>query len=573
MTNLDLSTETLHRLKQSAAQYDMSVDTFVNHLLDDQKIPFEIILDHLQDVVVLFDTQDHFIYANKATEWLLEPYGLTRSQILGKTPRELGFAEDAVAFGEADVNHVIATRKTHSSVFKTTNEQGTVALETHLIPVCDAQEDILYLLSVSHNISKRTKMEESLRQSEANYRLLFKEAPIAIWKRDFSEIKAYLEALRASGIEDMETYLRAHPEEIAKCLMTVKTLDANHTALQMYHAKSVDEINAGFMKVVNTGEPQPASLAAVADNKTSFSGEFINKTIDGKELYLLMKWIVLPGHEATYDEALVVTVDITEQKRYQASLVEQERLITRFRKEQEHNILIQRSMSALSHDLRTPLSVIATSKDLLLHHFDKLTEEKRKEKLESIGKQLEFALELLDDTISTVRGTLSERAFKPSLISLDQLCQVSAEEVGTSYGVRERIQFENVADITTAYVDEILLSRILLNLLSNAIKYSPNQTPITLQLDRQADDIILRVIDRGIGIPPEHLPHICEPFYRAPDVKVINGTGLGLSIVKDCVTRHGGEIEISSELGVGTTVTIRLPIHYPPVNPIGPSHR
>mgnify|MGYP001221581611 CR=1 FL=1 len=570
MSNSEISTETLHRLRQFAAQQDMSVDTFVNHLLDDQKIPFEMILDHLQDVVVLFDTQDHFVYANKAIEWVLEPYGLTRPQILGKTPKELGFPEDAIAFGENDVKHVMTTRKSHSSVFKTTTERGIIALETHLIPVFDAHEEILYLLSVSHNISKRTKMEEALRQSEANYRLLFKEAPIAIWKRDFSDIKAYLEALRASGIEDIETYLRAHPEEIAKCLMTVKTLDANHTALQMYHAKSVDEINTGFMKVVNTGEPQPASLAAVANNKTSFSGEFINKTMDGKELYLLMKWIVLPGHEVTYDEALVVTIDITEQKRYQASLVEQERLITRFRKEQEHNMLIQRSMSALSHDLRTPLSVIAISKDLLLYHFDKLTEEKRKEKLESIGKQLEFALELLDDTISMVRGTLSERAFKPSLISLDQLCQVSVEEVGASYGARDQLQFENLADVTTAYVDEILLSRILLNLLSNAIKYSPNKTPITLQLDRQAEKFILRVIDRGIGIPPEHLPHIFEPFYRAPDVKAINGTGLGLSIVKDCVTRHGGEIDITSELGIGTTVTICLPIQYPPASPIIP---
>lgn len=565
MNHPEISPETLIRLKESAQQHNMSVDKFLNQLLDDQNVPFDMILDHLQDIIVLFDTNNRFIYANKAAEPLLAPSGLTRHQILGKSPRELGFSDDAIAFGETDTQRVMTTRKPSSSVFQTATDNGLLVLETRLTPIFDANDEIMYLLSVSHNISKRTKIAEALRQSQANYRLLFKEAPIAIWKRDFSDVKTYLEELRASGVTDIETYLRANPDEIAKCLQMVKTTDANHTALKMYRANSIDDINRQFMMVVNTGEPQPASLAAVADNKMSFSGEFINKTIDGDDLYLLMKWIVLPGHEKTYDEALVVTIDITEQKHYQASLVEQERLITRFRKEQEHNILIQRSISALSHDLRTPLSVIATSKDLLLRHFDKLTEEKRKEKLESIGRQLEFALELLDDTISMVRGTLSERAFKPSMIHLEQLCQVSAEEVGASYGVREQIHFENISDITTTYADEILLTRILLNLLSNAIKYSPNKTPIVLQLDRQADDIILRVIDNGIGIPSETLPNIFEPFYRAPDVKDINGTGLGLSIVKDCVTRHGGTIEIASEVGVGTTFTVCLPIQYPPI--------
>ncbi|HRF97296.1 MAG TPA: HAMP domain-containing sensor histidine kinase, partial [Aggregatilineales bacterium] len=223
------------------------------------------------------------------------------------------------------------------------------------------------------------------------------------------------------------------------------------------------------------------------------------------------------GHEQNYDEVLVATLDITEQKRYELASIENERLTSRFRKEQEHNTLIQRSISALSHDLRTPLAVIGISKDLMLKHFDKLTESKRKEKLEGIGRQLEFAMELLDDTVAMVRGTLSERAFHPTRVNLAKLCQVSVDEVGMSYHAGNRLRFVNVGRVGEVYVDEILVSRILLNLLSNAIKYSPNKGDIRLELDQKDEHLLIRVIDKGVGIHADNIPHIFEPFYRVPE--------------------------------------------------------
>ncbi|MCL4253850.1 MAG: PAS domain S-box protein [Anaerolineae bacterium] len=402
--------------------------------------------------------------------------------------------------------------------------------------------------------------QEALRQSEAGYRVLFQEAPIAIWKRDFSAIKTYLrELVETKKIKNLESYLRKHPEEIRKCLRMVRTLDANHTALRTYGATSIEEVNAHFTQIAQVGEPQPASLAALL-NATSYGGEFVNKKFDtGEDLYLLMKWIVIPGHEETFDEVLVVTVDITDQKKSQFYLMEQERLITQFRKEQEHNALIQRSISALAHDIRTPLAVVSTSKDLLLRYFDKLTEEKRREKLESIGRQLEFAIELIDDTVMTVRGELSKRPFRPTLTQLSKLCEVSITEVGNTYNARERLHFVNKAGISQVVVDDILVSRILMNLLSNAIKYSPNDTPIILELDKDETHLIVRVRDSGIGIPPEHLPHLFEPFYRVDENSPIQGTGLGLSIVKECVERHNGTIEVTSIPRVGTTFTVTLP--------------
>ncbi len=260
------------------------------------------------------------------------------------------------------------------------------------------------------------------------------------------------------------------------------------------------------------------------------------------------------------DDGFVVTfADISEQKQAQFYQMEQERLRTQFRKEQEHNALIQRSISALAHDIRTPLAVVSTSKDLLLRHFDKLTEEKRREKLESIGRQLEFAMELIDDTVMTVRGELSKRPFRPTPTQLSRLCEVSIAEVGNSYNARHRLHFHNLAGVNQVVVDDILVSRILMNLLSNTIKYSPPNAPVRLELDKDESHLILRVVDKGIGIAPEHLPHIFEPFYRVDTGRPAGGTGLGLSIVKECVERHNGRIEVESVVGVGTTFTVYLP--------------
>lgn len=255
---------------------------------------------------------------------------------------------------------------------------------------------------------------------------------------------------------------------------------------------------------------------------------------------------------------IAVKQDVTERERTEQLLLEHERLKSRFRREQEQNFLIVRTISALSHDLRTPLSVISVAKDILSRYFDRLSLEVRQQKLDSIGRQLQYALELLDDTVGLVNSNLNHRIFHPALVNLDALCQISVDEISeTSLG--HTLKFLNVGGVKTATVDEILLSRILLNLLTNAIKYSPQGGEVRLELDATPDRLVLRVIDHGLGIDPDDVAHIFEPFYRAASVKAIKGTGLGLSIVKDCVDRHNGAIRVESVVGQGTTFIVELP--------------
>lgn len=96
------------------------------------------------------------------------------------------------------------------------------------------------------------------------------------------------------------------------------------------------------------------------------------------------------------------------------------------------------------------------------------------------------------------------------------------------------------------------------NLLSNAVKYSPDGGCVSLTVSCQPDMIGLQVKDEGIGIPPEAMPQLFEPFHRASNVGEIPGTGLGLAIAKRCIDLHGGQISVESTLGEGTVFTVQL---------------
>jgi signal transduction histidine kinase len=112
-------------------------------------------------------------------------------------------------------------------------------------------------------------------------------------------------------------------------------------------------------------------------------------------------------------------------------------------------------------------------------------------------------------------------------------------------------------------MDEKLLLHILSNLLSNAIKYSPVNTAVIFSCTCEKETVIFEVKDEGIGIPPEDLERLFESFHRAKNVGDIPGTGLGLAIVHKSVQLHGGQITVKSEVGVGTTFRVSLPLYSP----------
>jgi signal transduction histidine kinase len=113
------------------------------------------------------------------------------------------------------------------------------------------------------------------------------------------------------------------------------------------------------------------------------------------------------------------------------------------------------------------------------------------------------------------------------------------------------------------YGDELRLEQVLYNLITNAVKYMPNGGMVRVKLLAEAERAGIAVVDEGLGIPAEAVPHLFERYYRAANVnhRHISGIGLGLAVVQQIVRLHGGTITVESAEGAGSTFTIRLPRH------------
>jgi signal transduction histidine kinase len=143
---------------------------------------------------------------------------------------------------------------------------------------------------------------------------------------------------------------------------------------------------------------------------------------------------------------------------------------------------------------------------------------------------------------------------------LEKFCRDVCETLEFGDNRQHPIYLSCSGEYQNVEVDRALLNRILTNLISNAIKYSPENSHIYIDLCCDDQNIILKIKDEGIGIPSENQQHLFKTFYRCSNVGQIKGTGLGLAVVKKCVDAHQGQIYFESQEGMGTTVTVQIPL-------------
>jgi signal transduction histidine kinase/HAMP domain-containing protein len=229
----------------------------------------------------------------------------------------------------------------------------------------------------------------------------------------------------------------------------------------------------------------------------------------------------------------------------------------------ELNELKTRFVSMTSHEFRTPLSAILSSAELIRDYGSRLPADECRELINGITSAVRRMSQMLDNVLLIGRADAGRLDFVPTPVEVATVCTTMAVESAVAIvgegQARERLEVSICGDPGVALLDEGLLRHILGNLVSNAFKYSSAGCPVELTIAGDETDIAIAVVDHGIGIPQEHLPHIYEAFRRAKNVGTIAGTGLGLAIVKRSVELHNGQIEVRSELGKGSRFELRLP--------------
>jgi PAS domain S-box-containing protein len=227
---------------------------------------------------------------------------------------------------------------------------------------------------------------------------------------------------------------------------------------------------------------------------------------------------------------------------------------------EEANLAKSRFLSSMSHDLRTPLTAIIGFTRLVMRRAEDNLPPKQHANLEKIAISADDLLALIDDILDYTKT----EAAHPSEIRLDSLvgeCLRTVEPMVNKD--RVRLVKEITPDLPQVFTDEKKLKRILINLLSNAVQFTEEgSVRVTVQpRDRQVD---IAVQDTGTGIPEEALKRIFDEFEQGEQVRSRRhgGTGLGLAICRRFSQLIGGRIAVQSEVGVGSTFTLTIPVRY-----------
>lgn len=269
-----------------------------------------------------------------------------------------------------------------------------------------------------------------------------------------------------------------------------------------------------------------------------------------------------------------VLVDITQQKKaedlekqkisleHEIALREQAEVEARrlLEQEKELNELKSRFISMASHEFRTPLTTIMSSAEILENTDINSIQKKKEKHIKRIQDSTKRMIKMLEEVLLIEKGEAGKLTLELVTLNLDKFCLDLVDQVQQGIGKGYQINYVVQGEEKSVCLDKKCLNHILLNLLSNAIKYSPECKTIDFTLTFQDTEVVFTVKDQGIGIPLKDQKHLFEGFHRAKNVGTIPGTGLGLVIVKQSVDLHKGQIVVESEVEVGTTFTVILPV-------------
>ena len=231
-------------------------------------------------------------------------------------------------------------------------------------------------------------------------------------------------------------------------------------------------------------------------------------------------------------------------------------------KETEIDLMRSQFISNVSHELRTPVTVLRSYIDTLYNYGDEFDKATQKEFMDTINDEIIRLNTMVNDILdfSRLESDYELEKLPNNIVELVESAvkqvQILLEKSKIKLVIQKEGEFPNFMFNYNS------IERALINLLSNAIKYSPENTTITVKIEREGDNAKVSVTDQGCGIAPEHLKRLFDRFYRVENAThTIKGTGLGLQLVKTTIEKHhGGKVFVTSEVGVGSTFGFTLPL-------------
>ncbi|NEO20513.1 MULTISPECIES: PAS domain S-box protein [unclassified Moorena] len=489
--------------------------------LDEKDAQFRRVFDEAPIGMSLSDLDYQFIQVNRA---LYEMLGYTKSELMALNGLAITHPEDleqAQPYIRQVIQGEIDSFKLEIRYRK--KNQDTLWGNLTMMAMRDQAGEILCILSMVEDITERKQAEEALRHSEERFRAIIEDQTELICRLKLDGTLTFVN----------DAYCRYfgkdRSELVGKVFLPKMPPEDEDIVTRNFRSLSVDN-------PINTYEHR-----VLLD-----SGEIRWQQWSDRAMF---------DEHGNFLECQAVGRDITELKQAEADI--RKALV----KEKELSQLRSGFVSLVSHEFRTPLTTIQSSAQMLQRYEDKLSPEKKLKHHDKIQHAVLRMTQLLDDVLTIGKADAGKLKFEPASMDLVALCQDILENIKINLGYKHNLIFITHGCCQDALIDERLLSHVVNNLLLNAIKYSPEGGTIKFELNCDSSTAVIQVQDQGIGIPKKDQEKLFESFERASNVGSIPGTGLGLAIVKKCLDLHEGTIAVNSEVGVGTTFTVTLPLH------------
>ena len=492
-----------------AIMQDITERKEVEQALHGQQAFLRTVIDAVPNFIAVKDWDGHFLLANRA---LAEAYGTTPQEIVGKTDADFNPNPEEVAWFRSDDQEVMRTGKPkYIPEEKITDSMGRVRwLSTVKVPLIEGAESCSRVLLATHDITERKEAEQALREQQAFLRTVIDAVPNFIGVKDWKG--HYLLANRALA----EVYGTTPQEIVGKT-----DADFNPNPEEVAWFRSDDQ------EVIRTGKTKYIPEEKVTDST-------------GRVRWVSAVKVPLIEGAETSSRVLLATHDITDLK-----LAEEER---------------RTFIHTISHDLRTPLAVIKGHADLVSESLVSAgMDGELHSSLAAIQRSVQRMTVMLQDLVDSARQEAGKLQLQRQPVDLQAYLTDLLLRTRTVLDTT-RIQAEIPPDFPPVSADPDRLERILVNLLSNALKYSPKESPVRIKAEQTGNTATISVIDLGVGITPEDLPHLFIHFFRARGTERTAGLGLGLYIAKMLVEAHGGRIWVQSEVGRGSTFSFTLSV-------------
>ena len=215
-------------------------------------------------------------------------------------------------------------------------------------------------------------------------------------------------------------------------------------------------------------------------------------------------------------------------------------------------------ISAVSHNLRTPLAAIQASSDVLIADFDVLSAEDRAAMLDNVRSETIRLRNLVEKVLEIGRIRAGGFDIAPEVVDIEGLLQAAVHRFRPL--IKRRVVSVHVDDDARSCIaDPIAIEQVLLNLIENVLQYTPDDSPFELVARRERGVIELQVVDHGPGIVVEQRTKVFEEFYRGDARDESRGTGLGLAIAAAFIKAHRGQLRVTETSGGGATFVARIP--------------